>query len=249
MRRKPEPHFPPPTLDSVPKSGRVKVTKPNEAGEILIEGAVSPEHFKKPRPGFITPAFRERVLAGEKPGLIFPGNEDCPIEVGEEVALTPNVSIAITRIKKTKGGDHRAKYAVIDMRATLPRRTPKMFEAPETDEYGDPIEHSEEAIAAATIDGNYCQGSTQAVPDIAEEVDVVYRRVLGTRSRAKQAETLRKEQPMTEAEKDLQRLNVETKELAKRAVKMGLDPTIAIAPVARALKEAHANLGSEKAAA
>lgn len=246
---KPEPHFPPPTLDSVPKGGKVKVTKPNEAGEIVIEGAVPVGRFKPERPSFITPAFRERVLAGDRPGLIFPSEEDCPVSAGDEIPLTPNVSVAITRVTKTKGGDYRGRYDVIDMRATLPRRTPKMFEPPETDENGDPIKHSKEAIAAATVDGNYCQGSAQAVPDVAEEVGVEYRRVLGVKSRTKDAELKRKEQPMTEAEKDLQRLNSETKELAKRAVKMGLDPTIALAPVARALAEAHANMAPDQVAA
>jgi hypothetical protein len=229
-------------LDAVPKRGRVKVTKPNKAGEIVIEGAVPEGRFKPERPDFIDSTFRARVLAGERPGLVFPGEEDCPVEGGDEIALTPNVAIAITRVTKTKGGDHRGRYDIIDMRATLPRRTPKMFEPPETDENGDPIKHSKEAIAAATVDGNYCQGSAQAVPDIAEEVGIDYRRELGVKSRAKDAEQKRKEQPMTEAEKDLQALNRETKELARRAVKMGIDPMIALAPVTRALAEAHASL-------
>jgi hypothetical protein len=217
-----------------------------ETGEI-IEQQVSPAHFKPKKAKLVTADFRAKVLAGDMPGLIFPGAEDCPVEQGQEIDLTPNVSIAINRITKTKGDDHRCRYTVIDRRAALPRRTPGMFEPPETDAEGFPIPHTKEAIAAATIDGNYCQGSSQAVPDVAEEVDIQYRRVLGTKARAKDAGIKREEQPMQEAEKDLQRVNAETKELAKRAVKMGIAPTVALAPVVRALKEAHADLTPEMA--
>lgn len=220
----------------------VKVTRVVPETREVIEQTVSARHFKQKTPEFITPEFREKVLAGDLPGLIFPGDEDCPLAVGAEVKLTPNVSIAVNRVTKTKGGDHRCRYGVIDMRATLPRRTPPMFEPPETDELGYPIDPTPDAIAAATIDGNYCQGSSQAVPDVGEEVDIQYRRVLGTKAKAKDASRKREEQPMQEAEKDLQRVTAETRELAKRAVKMGLDPTIALAPVARALAEAHAGL-------
>ena len=203
---------------------------------------VSADHFKPKKAKLVTAEFRAKVLAGDMPGLIFPGAEDCPVANGQEIDLTPNVSIVVNRITKTKGDDHRCRYTVIDRRAALPRRTPGMFEPPETDAEGFPIPHTKEAIAAATVDGNYCQGSSQAVPDVGEEVDIQYRRVLGTKAKAKDASRKREEQSMQEAEKDLQRVTTETRELAKRAVKMGVDPTIALAPVARALKEAHADL-------
>lgn len=220
----------------------VKVKRAVPETDELIEQTVHANHFKPEKAKLVTAEFRAKVLAGDRPGLIFPGAEDCLVETGQEIALTPNVSICITRITKTKGDDHRCRYMVIDQRATLPRRTPGMFEPPETDAQGFPIPHTKEAITAATIDGNYCQGSSQAVPDVGEEVDVEYRRVLGTKARAKDADRKREEQPMTEADKDVQRVTAETRELAKRAVRMGLDPTVALAPVARALKEAHADL-------
>lgn len=217
-------------------------------GEI-IEQTVSENHFKPERPEFLTAKFRTRILAGEWPGLIFPGDKDCPLEVGQEIELTPNVSIAINRITKTKGGDHRCRYTILDQRATLPRRTPGMFEPPETDEEGFPIPHTKEAIAAATVDGNYCQGSSQAVPDIGEEVGIAYQRVLGTKSRAKTAERNKEEQPMQEGEEDIRRLTSEMRELAKRAVKMGVDPALALAPIAGELKKAHTEIGRDQVAA
>lgn len=167
-------------------SVKVKRAVP-ETGE-LIEQTVNANHFKPEKAKLVTAEFRAKVLAGDIPGLIFPGGEDCPVEMGQEIELTPNVSICINRITKTKGDDHRCRYLVLDQRATLPRRTPGMFEPPETDAEGFPIPHTKEAIAAATIDGNYCQGSSQAVPDVAEEVDVQYRRVLGVRKRKEDME-------------------------------------------------------------
>jgi len=50
-KAKPEPHFPPPTLASVPPNGRIKITRPIlETGEILVEGSVPPTRFKPKRP-------------------------------------------------------------------------------------------------------------------------------------------------------------------------------------------------------
>jgi hypothetical protein len=158
-----------------------------ETGEI-IEQTVGPNHFKPKKAKLVTADFRAKVLAGDRPGLIFPGSEDCPFKVGQEVGLTFNVSIVVNRVTKTKGGDHRCKYAVRDFRETLMRRTPPMFEPPETDQFGYPIKPTKEAIAAATIDGNYTQDPSQAVPSGAPEVDVEYRRVLGMRKRKRDAD-------------------------------------------------------------
>lgn len=168
------------------KSGEFPARQWRERELYETPAEVRADHFKRKKAKLITADFRAKVLAGERPGLIYPGGEDCPVKQGQAVDLTPNVSIVVNRITKTKGDDHRCRYMVIDSRATLPRRTPGMFEPPETDAEGFPIPHTKEAIAAATIDGNYCQGSAQAVPDVAEEVDVEYRRVLGTKARAKE---------------------------------------------------------------
>jgi hypothetical protein len=196
---------------------RVKRVVP-ETGE-LIEQTVSPNHFKRKKAKLVTAEFRAKVLAGDAPGLIYPGGEDCPVKQGQEIELTPNVSIAINRITKTKGDDHRCRYMVIDRRATLPRRTPPMEEPPETDAEGFPIPHTKEAIAAATIDGNYCQGSAQAVPDVAEEVDIQYRRVLGVRKR--------KEDMEKEPEEEARRKRERAIRDQLRATLKGLEPQAA----------------------
>jgi hypothetical protein len=44
---KPTPHFPPPTFESVPTNGKVRVTQPNaETGEILVRGSVPVAEFR-----------------------------------------------------------------------------------------------------------------------------------------------------------------------------------------------------------
>jgi hypothetical protein len=227
----------------------IKVVRPiAETGEI-IEQSLPPGAFKATEEPLVTRDFTAKVLAGDRPGLIFPGDKDCPLENGQEVELTSNVSLVVIRVSKTKGGDHRCRYSVRDFRETLIRRTPKMHEPPERDEYGYPIPHTKEAIAAATVDGNYTQDPRQAVPSTGPEVDVEYRRVLGTRSRTRAAERKRKEEPMQEGEEDIRRLTSEMRELAKRAVKMGVDPATALAPIAGEIKKAHIEIGQDQVAA
>lgn len=161
----------------------VIVKRPDSNTGELIEELRAPDHFKPEKVELVSRDFRRRLLAGERPGLIWPGAEDCPVEPGAQIEVGSGVTIAVYRIRETKGGDHRGLYTVDDDRPALPRRTPQMFEPPETDEYGDPIRHTSESIAAATIDGNYTQDPKQAVSGVGPEVDVEYRRVLGVRKR------------------------------------------------------------------
>ncbi len=219
---------------------RVKRVVP-ETGE-LIEQTLPASHFRQTKEERISRDFRAKVLACQRPGLIWPGEQDCPVESGEVLEVGSGVTITVYKVKRTKGGDHRGYYTVDDDRPALPRRTPQMFEPPETNEYGDPIAHTAEAIAAATIDGNYTQDPKQAVTGVGPEVDIEYRRVLGVKKRANDAEYKRKEQPMTEAEKDAQRAAKELQQLVARSVKAGLDPVAVLAPINRAISEAHAGV-------
>lgn len=216
-----------------------------DTGEI-IEQTRPERSFRPERDDTISREFTTKVLAGERPGLIFPGDEDCPLETGQEVALTADVSIVVHRVTKTKGGDHRCKYAVRDFRETLIRRTPPSAEPPETDEEGFPVPHTKEAIDAATIDGSYTQDPRQAIPSGAPEVDVEYRRVLGTKSRARQAERNRKEQPMQEGEEDIRKATSEMRELARRAARAGLNPTEVLAPIFGQIKAGHDSVSEQR---
>jgi hypothetical protein len=167
-------------------SAQVAVTRViPETGEI-IEQKVPPGHFKPARDERLTREFRAKLLACQRPGLIWPGDQDPPAQPGDVLEVGAGVAITVYKIRATKGGDHRGYYTVDDDRPALPRRVPPMFELPETDEHGYPIAPTPEAIAAATVNGNYTQDPNQAVTGVGPEVDVEYRRVLGVRRRMKQ---------------------------------------------------------------
>lgn len=202
---------------------------------------VSPDHFKPKGERLFSPDTQRDILAGLHPSLKWPAENPCPVNEGQTIEVTPRVSIRIERIGRTKKGMHAARYVVIDDRPTLPRRTTPMHEPPELDDQGFPVKHTPSAIAAATVDGNYTQSPDQAVPDVADEVGIEYRRALSARSRSKRA----KERPEEEAQEIARRLNTETRELAKRAVKNGVDPALALAPIAALIAEAHAQMGEQ----
>jgi hypothetical protein len=60
---------------------------------------------------------RNALFAGQKPKLTFPGEEDCPVEVGHVETLSSNVSFEVTAIDKTKDGEHSLRYTVHDKRS------------------------------------------------------------------------------------------------------------------------------------
>jgi hypothetical protein len=159
-----------------------------ETGEI-IEQTVPPGHFTPAKDERLTRDFKGKLLACQRPGLIWPGDEDPPVEPGETLEVGSGVSITVYKIRATKGGDHRGYYTVDDDRPALPRRVPPMYEPPETDALGFPIDPTADAIAAATIDGSYTQDPNQAVRGVGPEVDVEYRRVLGVRRRMKEIDS------------------------------------------------------------
>lgn len=228
-----------------PKPNAVKWTRVDQKTGEIVERAVGPNHFKPSVKKPISPDIQREILAGEKPKLTWPGDEPCPVEGGQEIRLTPRVAVLVDRIDRTRKGLHSARYRVLDERPTLPRRVPGMFEPPELDQDGFPVPHTKEAIAAATIDGNYTQSPEQAVSGTADEVDIEYRAILGVKSRVKRVEGESEDEQATKLAKAV---NSETQELAKRAARLGIDPTVALAPIARIVAEAHAQMGNEKAA-
>lgn len=170
-------------------SSPVKVTRPiKETGEI-VEQTLPASHFRQSRPDCLTREFERKILACDRPGLVYPGESDPPVEAGQIIPIGSNIELEILRVRKTKGGDHRAYYTVHDFRPTLIRRTPPMYEPPETDAEGYPLAHDEEAIEAASIDGNYTQDPAQAVPESASEVDIEFRRLLSVKKRVADAES------------------------------------------------------------
>lgn len=232
------------------KPAPVLVKRPDPVtGELVEEVRPAASFRKEQQPLPISDEVRLGILAGEQPGITWAEDEEPSLELGQLVQLSSRISFVVTRMTKTKSGGRRAHYLVIDDRPTIPRRVPLMFELPALDEYGDPIQPSKEAIEAAAIDGNYCQSNSLAVPDIAEEVDINYRRSLGVSARARVARRKRMDDPQKEAERDVEALSREMRELGKRAAKMGIDVSLVLAPIAKQIEEAHRDIGSLKKAA
>lgn len=78
-----------------------------------------------------------------------------------------------------------------------------------------------------------------------EGEDVVpdeYQEELRVRAERKQESFNRENRIEDVTRQDVQRLNAEIRELAKRAIKMGVDPTVVLAPVVQAVKREHIGL-------
>jgi len=205
-----------------------------ETGE-LIEQTLPASHFKPEQVSCLTREFERKILACERPGLVWPGDADPPAEAGQVITVGSNIELVILRIRKTKGGDHRAYYAVHDYRPTLMRRTPPMYEPPETDAEGFPLRHDQAAIDAASIDGNYTQDPSQAVPESASEVDIEFRRLLSVKKRTMVAES----EPAEEVRRKRERA---ARDKLREAMK-GLDPqgqVALLASIERLIDEAKA---------
>ncbi|HEX5594157.1 MAG TPA: hypothetical protein VFX35_12525 [Solirubrobacterales bacterium] len=206
----------------------VKVIRPiKETGEI-IEQTVPAGHFRPELPQCLTREFERKIRACDRPGLVYPGEADPPVEAGQIIKIGSSIEIEILRLRKTKGGDHRAIYTVHDHRPTLIRRTPPMHEPPETDAEGFPLPHDEAAIKAASIDGNYTQDQAQAVPESASEVDIEFRRLLSVKKRTADAEG--------EAPEAIRRKQERATRDKLRETLKGLDPPAQAALLARVEK-------------
>jgi hypothetical protein len=77
----------------------------------------------------------------------------------------------------------RIAFRLRDFRVRIPRRTPGMFEAPETDDDGRPIPPGPTAIEAARLDGSYTAAHALAVPECDESIDELAQRRIDLRAR------------------------------------------------------------------
>jgi len=228
----------PSTLDRPKSSVRVIKADP-KTGEI-IEKTVSAQSLRPKRPEYIPQRAKQEILAGERPAIKWPGDKDCPVVVGQVVALGTRVQITITGIRRNRRGEHVADYRLRDDRPVLMRRTPKMFEAPEVDGLGFPIEPTKEAINAATIDGNYTQDPSRAVSDGGEVPDVEYRTALGLKSRMGAAQA--KEKAEERAREDARRFAAQIRDILIMHARSGVDSTPFLADLQRL---AHAQTDGE----
>lgn len=155
-------------------------------------------------------------------------------------ALSSRLSFTVRLIHRTRKG-WRLEYDVIDDREERFMLLPSATSFP-TDERGQPLEGlpPEEEIG-------YTRNPKRRTIDELPAVRPDVQNVIGMRSRLSDTQRRRLDDAEVEAERDLQRFQAELRELTKRAAKMGVDPLHAMAPVARAIREAQDAL-DEKAA-
>lgn len=193
--------------------------------------------------------------------LTFPASEQPPLELGTEIVLEAEQSLAftaeevaagigreiivespvlwieITEIRRTRKLLWRLLYRTVDMRPLWMRRGPPKPE-------GSRIRQR----SWTAVDEHGMTGELpRALDPEAEVVDAGYRNVLEIGARLKRAERERRLDP--EAERLRQAVNAEVRELIKRAVKMGADPALALGPVVREIEAQHRQIGEGKDAA
>ena len=169
----------------------------------------------------LTDIQRRQILRGDYPHL--------PLEPDEAKALEPHrieiiehrVWIDVLAARKDKKTGWYAEYRVSDNRPRFMKRTE-----------------------------GYTQSVSLAVANEDEEaIPPEYQKELTLQANRNQAEFDRVHRAEDLARQDVQRLTSEMRELTKRAVKMGVDPAVALAPIMRAVAEQHRSLHSLKDAA
>lgn len=161
----------------------------------------------------LTDTQRRQIQRGNFPFLALEEDEAKALEP-HEIKITAQLLVKVERARKDKKAGWYAEYTVRDDRPRFMRR-------------GQGYTHSL-ALAVAEED-------TEAVPE-------EYQRELTNLANRRQAEFDRENRIEELARQDMQRLNSEIRELTKRAIKMGVDPAIALAPIVRAVEQQHSGL-------
>ena len=165
----------------------------------------------------LTDTQRRQIQRGIWPYLEITEDEAKSLEP-HAVKITEQLDIWVSGARKEKKGGWYAEYTVRDNRPRFMKRTPGM-----DDEYTS-------SLAQAV-----CNEDTEAVSkEVLDEFTEQARRRQDEFNRQNRAEEL--------ARHDRQRLNSEIKELTKRAIKMGIDPAVALAPIYKAVEQQHSGL-------
>ncbi len=156
-------------------------------------------------------------------------------------ALSSRLSFTVRLIHRTRKG-WRLEYDVTDDREERFHLLPTATSFP-TDERGQPLEGlpPEEEIG-------YTRNPKRTTIDPLCAVPPNVQNVLSMRAKLSDTQRRRDDDPEAEAERDLQRVQAEVRALAKRATRLGIDPLIALAPVARAIEQSHEELAGDEAA-
>lgn len=224
-------------------SGSVMTTEGGQVDDCLTVEDLSADQLRE-------------IMAGDP--ITFPASEACPMEVGDVLVLeqtsgiaftpeeieaqpelaevasvtTPILWLTVTEIRRTRKMLWRVIYGFTDHRPLWMRKGPPK---------GDGTRLKQQRWTPVDEHG-LTPNLVQAFDPEAETVPGQYQNVIEMRARLRAAE--RRE---LDAEKDLQRVQAATRDLAKRAAKMGVDPMIAMAPLQKAIEEAQQGLSEEVA--
>lgn len=189
------------------------------------------------------------IFRGAAPSITFPAAKPCPAKKGDVKPLSGTVSIEVLDVRRSPDAKVWVlDYLVNDQRPNLLRRVPQVH-LPEKDETGAIKPPTKGDIEAARIESSYTHSPRDAVPSAGEGLPEADTNLLTMRARTKMAERRRAEDPAAEAKADVQRINSELRELGQRAAKMGLDVTAIMAPIAKQIEDAHAELQNMRDAA
>lgn len=194
----------------------------------------------------LTPAQRQQIKAGEYPHLALSVEEAEELEPDTITLRRDQLWVEIRGAAKDKRKRWHVDYRVHDHRPRFLRRSPHGVDfaaiRSSYDSIGVPRAVTEQTAAEAEEASHYTTSPAQADTDAGEAVPREYQDELTKRANRRFAELERDEREEQVRQRDLQRVNAEVRELVKRAVKMGVDPAIVLAPIERELRAQHDDL-------
>lgn len=166
---------------------------------------------------------RQRIAAGDYSAIVRPIWQTW--KKGDWLTAASNLVIQIGETRTKRRGEVTDIVHVRDFRVRRPRRTPGMFEPPETDSAGVPIPHDAAAIAKASEDGNYTASAALGVPEDDDAVPRDYQEQItkeaGERGRLREMV----EHPERIVDQDQRRKQNKLRKLQAEARKKGIDIT------------------------
>lgn len=167
----------------------------------------------------LTDKQRNQILRESYPVITLTPQEAESVEPGRRINLQAQVWVEVRGAVRDKKAGWRLDYKVCDYRPRFVRRGLGYTRS-----------------IALAVDG------VEAVPaDYQEELTLEAHR--------KQAKYDREHRLEEVSKQDVQRVNAEIRELVKRAIKMGVDPAMTLAPIVKLVEDQHRSLPRLKDAA
>lgn len=172
------------------------------------------------------------ILAGGAPRLAIDARVGSELATGEEIQLSPRLAIRITRRTRTRKGEIKFTYTIIDDRDVYLRRVPPA-DPPKRGSYHQPDEEEiRRAAALSAYDGN-----PRDPVDAGQVVGSAAHNVLVTKARAKFAEHRLDEAPKDRATELSRQVEKELRAVAVGIAGLGGDPVEFLATVKSQIAE------------